>query len=146
MTLPAITADPPILLPAYTRRAAVALTAVWLIACGVLYGRFIASEATPSWDKALVLYNGLCAVGFTAVGVLLGTQVQEVNVVAARRDAQAAQRDKAVAQTDAATVRAGARAALRATTAGDDRGGGEAADPAARARLDAVRSQLIDIL
>lgn len=135
-------------LPTYTLVAAVFLGLAWLFASWLMYRRFVQSDQTGTWDHALVLYNGLSSVGFTAIGVLLGTQVQQVNVSAARREAETARKSATEAKTDAAKLRAGARAAAKAATPAADLGGGSPADAAkaAAARLDAVRGHLIDLL
>ncbi|MBP2511752.1 hypothetical protein [Sphingomonas sp. PvP018] len=134
-------------LPVYTLVAAALLAVAWLIASWLMYERFVPPGQPEAWDRALVLYNGLSAVGFTAIGVLLGTQVQQVNVAAARREAASARQGEAEAKSGAAATKAGARAAAKAAGAGDDRGGAGVTDAnAALVRLALVRNQLIDIL
>lgn len=44
----------------------------------------------PEWQQVAVVYNAVCAVAFSAFGVLLGSKVQEVNVTRAIQTAQAA--------------------------------------------------------
>lgn len=48
-----------------------------------------------NWDHAVVVYNALTSVGFSAVGVLLGTKVQQVNVDKANSDTAKAQQESA---------------------------------------------------
>jgi hypothetical protein len=53
---------------------------IWLLAT---YG-----TGEHGWDHAVVVYNALTSIAFTAAGVLLGTKVQQVNVDKANADAK----------------------------------------------------------
>lgn len=71
-----------------------------------------------TWEQVSVVYNAVCAVAFSAFGVLLGAKVQEVNVVRAVQTA-----DKALDEAKRKS------AAIKAATAvlQDDEAGGSAA-------------------
>ena len=51
--------------------------------------------ASANWDRSLVIFNALSAIGFAAIGVLLGTKVQEVNVAKAETDKEKAKASEA---------------------------------------------------
>ncbi|MDO8377995.1 hypothetical protein [Phenylobacterium sp.] len=74
-----------------------------------MMGYFAASEG-KLWEHALLIYNGFTAFAVAAGGVLLGTQIQQANVTAARREATEA-------KSEADRVKQAARAALAATHA-----------------------------
>jgi putative transposase len=48
------------------------------------------SNPVGNWDHALTVFSGAASAGFTAIGVLLGTAVQQVNVSNGQADARAA--------------------------------------------------------
>ena len=55
-----------------------------------------AIQTDPShWDHPIVVYNALTSVGFSAIGVLLGTKVQQVNVDKANADTVQAKKESA---------------------------------------------------
>lgn len=68
-----------------TSAVAVLLTIAFLIASGWLLMSF-GLTGEHAWDHAVVIYNALTSVGFTAIGVLLGTKVQQVNIEKANSD------------------------------------------------------------
>lgn len=74
-----------------------------------MMGYFAASEG-KLWEHALLIYNGFTAFAVAAGGVLLGTQIQQANVTAARREATEA-------RSESDRVKQAARAALAATHA-----------------------------
>lgn len=73
-----------------TTTIAAALIAAVFLGMSVYLLLHFGINTAPSgdWDHTLVIYNAINSVGFTAVGVLLGAQVQQVNVSAAKADAQ----------------------------------------------------------
>lgn len=48
-----------------------------------------ASQPIPeiSWQRSLIIYNGIASVGFSCIGVLLGSSVQLVSLSAAKAEA-----------------------------------------------------------
>lgn len=116
--------------------AAIVLTAIWLVASWYLFDKF-AMQTPPlgsNWERALIIYNGLASVGFTAIGVLLGTQVQQANVARARQEA-------AVAKVDATKKGEVIERVTEALTPPTDLGGGRPGDAAER--LEQVRLALL---
>ena len=78
---------PPAPVSAGTKFAAWAITGIYvLVACVLLY-RFGLGDGAGNWERALTIFNAFSAIGFAAVGVLLGTTVQQVNVANAQKDA-----------------------------------------------------------
>lgn len=75
--------------PWVTVLAAVGLTLLYIGASIFLLDRFALDKPLPeeSWSRALIIYNGIASVGFAAIGVLLGTSVQQVTVAAAKQEA-----------------------------------------------------------
>lgn len=71
---------------------------------------FLAEKGDGRWEHALLIYNGFTAFAVAAGGVLLGTQIQQANVTAARREATEA-------KSESDRVKLAARAALAATHA-----------------------------
>ena len=71
---------------------------------------WFSAEPNERWDRVLLIYNGFTAFGLAAGGVLLGTQIQQANVTAARRESDAA-------RGEAERVKQAARNALAATEA-----------------------------
>jgi hypothetical protein len=99
-----------------TTIAAIILTLVYLGAAALLLSHFTwVDNPVGNWERALVIFNGIAAVGFTAVGVLLGTSVQQTNVANARSDA-------AQAKASEAQIKGAAREVVNA--ADSDLGGG----------------------
>lgn len=70
----------------------------------------LAERGDERWEHALLIYNGFTAFAVAAGGVLLGTQIQQANVTAARREATEA-------RSESDRVKQAARAALAATHA-----------------------------
>lgn len=66
---------------------------------------YFAADNTHLWEHALLVYNGFTAFAVAAGGVLLGTQIQQANVTAARREATEA-------RAESTRVRQAARQAL----------------------------------
>ncbi|WP_077002717.1 hypothetical protein [Variovorax sp. KK3] len=77
-----------------TNGAALLITLAFLLASGWLLYAF-GLTGDKAWDRAVVVYNALTSVGFAAVGVLLGTKVQQVNVEKANGEADKAKADAA---------------------------------------------------
>ena len=72
----------------FTMVAAAGFSLVYLVAFGFMMWHFaLPDKPEGNWERALVLFNGIASVGLTAVGVLLGTTVQQTNVQNARKDA-----------------------------------------------------------
>ena len=73
---------------AITIGVAIFLTLIYIGASLFLLFCFAADNSLPetSWQRALIIYNGIASVGFAAIGVLLGTSVQQVAVAAAKQD------------------------------------------------------------
>src|SRR5438105_15721641 len=109
-----------------TTLAALALTVLYIGTCWLFINRFALDNPLPDlqWQRALVIFSGISSVGFAAIGVLLGTTVQQVNVSAAREQAATA---KADAEKKAGAIRS-ALSTLNAkgAQATDDKGGGTA--------------------
>lgn len=40
-----------------------------------------------SWQRALIIFNGIASVGFACIGVLLGSSVQQISLAGAKADA-----------------------------------------------------------
>ena len=75
-----------------------------------MVGYFAGSADGKLWEHALLIYNGFTAFAVAAGGVLLGTQIQQANVAAARREANDA-------KAEADRVKGAAREALAAVHA-----------------------------
>lgn len=75
-----------------TTIVALVLAALYVAASWYLLQRFALDKPLPelSWQRALIIFSGITSVGFAAIGVLLGTTVQQVNIAAAREQASAA--------------------------------------------------------
>lgn len=119
---------PPAGPPLYALLTAAALLALYIGLTIAMMVRFAGDDKL--WEHALLIYNGFTAFAVAAGGVLLGTQIQQANVAAARREA-------GEAKTDANRARQAVREALTAM---------EPAAPAERATaadLAAVRSHLL---
>jgi hypothetical protein len=120
-------------LPRYTVITASVVVGVYLALTGLMLWVFgFDPRPGPNWDHAILIYNSFLGFAFAAGGVLLGTQIQQVNVDAARREA-------GEAKSETAKVKQAVKNAV--TEAGDDRGGANAPDPAAR--LARVRNALL---
>ena len=83
-------------------------TSVWLI------------YSLNDWQQVTVIYNSLCAVAFSAFGVLLGSKVQEVNVTKAVQKADQAVSDL---QKKSVAIKAATKA-LQGDTPDNEAGGG----------------------
>ena len=143
--------NPPAAAPSpTTRRAAIGLTLIWIVGTVAMYYEFVAGS--NNWDHALVLYNALTSVGFTAVGVLLGTQVQQVNLAAAEKKASDAKAEadkkgmvlKAIGRT-VSDDRGGAQSASKGFV-GADVGGEPQPNDGASAQIAEVRSHLFSLI
>jgi hypothetical protein len=54
-----------------------------------LFSHFgFADAAVGNWERAMVLYNSVTTLAFAAAGVVLGVQVQQKNVAAAKAETQ----------------------------------------------------------
>ena len=91
-----------------------------IVAVVYLAMSFYLLDKYPEWERTVVVYNALSAIAFSAFGVLLGSKVQEVNVVKAVQTAKEATAD---AQKKGEAVKAAAMAL------GDDEAGGGTIDP-----------------
>lgn len=128
---PAKKSDPPL----YALLTAAVLL---LLYCGLTIAMVaeFASSTTDAdgkvWERALLIYNSFTAFAVVAGSVLLGTQIQQANVKAARRESDAA-------RGEAERVKQAARNALAATEATSTRS-------TAPADLAEVRSLLVQAL
>jgi hypothetical protein len=77
-----------------TPGVALILTLSFLAASAWMLNYAIQTDKS-NWDHAVVVYNALTSVGFSAVGVLLGTKVQQGNVDRANADTAQAKQDAA---------------------------------------------------
>lgn len=88
-----------------TKSAAWILTGFYVLVAGILLYRFgLGDGSGGNWERALVIFNALSAIGFAAVGVLLGTTVQQVNVANAQKEAVNAKTGEANAKASEAKV------------------------------------------
>ena len=78
-------------IPTYS---ALALTIVFLVVSAWLLKNF-GVTGDHAWDHAVVVYNALTSIAFTAVGVLLGAKVQQIHVDKANADATLAKGESA---------------------------------------------------
>ena len=115
--------------PTYTVWTAVVLVAFYLGLTGFMF--WYAGGDPAVWQQRLVVYNGFTAFAATAAGVLLGTQIQQANVTAAR--------------TELAEKQAGIKALIE-DVGEPGAGGAEAFGPAANAQAEALRRRLVDLL
>jgi hypothetical protein len=76
--------------------AAFVVAVVYLAVWGLLLWEFGLGGKPPfslaggNWDHAIALFNSLSAIGAAAVGVLLGTKVEQVKTETAKKDTEAA--------------------------------------------------------
>jgi len=121
----------------------IVLALAYLVASWFLFDNF-AMQKPPegsNWERALVIYNGIASVGFAAIGVLLGTQVQQASVARARQEAAEAKVDATEAKVDAKKKGEVIDRVTDVVTPSDDLGGGTPADAAER--LEQVRLALL---
>ena len=79
-----------------TTIAAWALTLMYLVFGAFLFQKFVLGDGPDkNWERALVIFNAVSAIGYAAVGVLLGTTVQQVNVANAKKEADKAKASEA---------------------------------------------------
>ena len=117
-----------------TKIAAAVIALVYLGASAfILYHFGVTNTPSGEWDHVIVIYNSITSVGFTAIGVLLGTQVQQVNLNAAKADTAAAKADTAAAKADADKKTVASRAAIGLLGPAAADGGGSAPTPVVRA-------------
>jgi len=82
---------PPKIAGVHTTFAAWGFAILYLGYVGFLILKFVLGDgADKNWEHALVILNAVSAIGFAAVGVLLGTTVQQVNVANAEKKADKA--------------------------------------------------------
>ena len=107
-------------LPTPTRlpMIAAAVVAVVFLAMSI----WLLSKFGEDWSHAVVIYNAVCSIAFTAFGVLLGSKVQEVNVAKATASATEAKADA----TKKADAIKSALTTLRPGTGSNDEAGGGA--------------------
>ena len=106
----------------FTPGVALILTLSFLAASAWMLNYAIQTDKS-NWDHAIVVYNALTSVGFSAVGVLLGTKVQQVNVDKANADTAQAKQESAKKTTAIQS----ALTHLEGTSA-DESGGGAVAN------------------
>lgn len=94
----------------------IATTVAGLVAVVFLGMSWYLVATFNQWEQVSVVYNAVCAVAFSAFGVLLGSKVQEVNVARAVQTA-----DKAL---DEAKRKSDAIKAATAVLRDDEAGGG----------------------
>jgi hypothetical protein len=79
-----------------TTIAACVLTAMYLVFGAFLFAKFVLGDGPDkNWERALIIFNAVSAIGYAAVGVLLGTTVQQVNVTNAKKEADKAKASEA---------------------------------------------------
>jgi hypothetical protein len=67
--------------------AAAILTGLYVVVAIYLLVHFgLERIAGGNWERSILIFNALSALGFAAAGVLLGTTVQQVNVANAQRE------------------------------------------------------------
>ena len=118
--------------------AAIVLTVIYVVWSWYVFSKF-AMQTPPngsSWDHAMVIYNGVASIGFAAIGVLLGTQVQQTNVARAHEEAAGAKADAAKKGEVIKRVEELTRSEP------DDRGGGPSKSNDAPERLEQIRQEL----
>jgi len=82
-----------------TKIAAWLLTVLYVVVALVLLWRFgLGDGSGGNWERALIFFNAFSAIGFAAVGVLLGTTVQQVNVANTQKEAVNAKASEANAK------------------------------------------------
>lgn len=121
--------------PTYRLYVAGGVLALYLIVAGTLIWNILSADIPAArWDQVIVIFNAIGALATTAAGVLLGVEIQQGNVDAARHDA----RNSAAA---AARKDEAARAALEHLEDGGTASATVAADASiSRARLALQRS------
>lgn len=118
--------------PTYTVWTAVVLVGFYLALTGVMFAQAGTIDAS-AWQNKLIIYNGFTAFAATAAGVLLGTQIQQANVTAAR--------------TELAEKQAGIKALLEDVgQPGTGSGNNQESLGAGDARVETLRRGLIDLL
>ena len=116
-----------------TTIAAGVLTLVFLAVSGWILATFGVGD--HGWDHVVVVYNALTSIAFTAVGVLLGAKVQQVNVNKANDEAKAA---NAKATTSSSAIKTAlSQLETPSNTKVDESGGGS---------ISAARSTLLRAL
>ena len=82
--------------PTYTLITAGILVALYVAASWYMFVHFTNAAGTDvAWQRGLIIYNGVASVGFTAIGVLLGTSVQQASTSAIRATAESSKLDAA---------------------------------------------------
>ena len=88
-----------------TKIAAWILTGIYVLVAVLLLQRFGFGDGSGgNWERALTIFNAFSAIGFAAVGVLLGTTVQQVNVANAQKEAVDAKAGEANAKKSEANM------------------------------------------
>jgi hypothetical protein len=65
-----------------------ALFLIWLFGLGLYPFTDAGILSVVNWERGLAIFNNFSAIGYAAVGVLLGTKVQEVKVAMAEKKAE----------------------------------------------------------
>lgn len=82
--------------PTYTLVTAGILVVLYVAASWYMFAHFASEAGTDvGWQRGLIIYNGVASVGFTAIGVLLGTSVQQASTSASRSAAESSRLDAA---------------------------------------------------
>jgi hypothetical protein len=109
--------------PSYRLYVAGGILAIYLIIAGMLVWKVL-SPGIPAqnWDQVIVIFNAIGTLATIAAGVLLGVEIQQGNVDAARHEARnsaavAARKDEAVRAALEHLEGAGATSAAVATDA-----------------------------
>ena len=106
--------------PRYALLTAAVLLALYVGLTVAMIVEYAESTQQMRWDRVLVIYNGFSAFAAAAGGVLLGTQVQRVNLVQARKETERAK--SAIREALALTEPAGTTTLdARSATAADVR-------------------------
>jgi hypothetical protein len=90
--------------PSYRLIAAGLILLVYFGISGVILASLLGNTPLKNWDQIIVIFNAVGALATTACGVLLGVEVQQANVDAARGESQSLSRQ--VGRKDAAALEA----------------------------------------
>jgi len=117
--------------------AALILSGVYLVLAIFLlfYGLYV-NPPGNNWDHAYAIFTNIATAGFTAIGVLLGTAVQQTNVANAQSQAGQARANEAEAK-----IKEAAQAVIHEASAGDHAAAAPMRFSPALVRLQALVSQ-----
>lgn len=68
--------------------AAAVVAVIYLVAAWYLFEKFaLPAQPEGNWERALSIFSGISTVGLAAIGVLIGTSIQQGNVANAQKQA-----------------------------------------------------------